>query len=450
MVRKEFYLIYFCEFTARFCTWVIISQLLMHLLAMHWQTSSQQLYMVGASLSLLFISAIFGGIIRDWLGSGKLVVITGIGLIVVGGICLFSASSLFYVGLSLSLFGAGMVPPTTPLLLFSLINAEKVSDKSFTILYGVTNAGVILGAILGGIVHEYCGWHGVIILTEVIALTCLGYCILDGWFAAWKELTSTKLMQLAVALSISAAIAYSYLKFERVSAILLVIAGLVYLFFLGFLICHYFEIRKLLMRAIFFTVVAILFFSGEFQVASTLVNYTHAFVKLNVGPVTIPVGSLLAFEAIFVVLGAFFITRIKFFSAVTRVQTKLLVGLALGVLAFVVLYVSTLFSVTHLIGVLWIVLAFLLLGLGDVYLMPPIMAYVTEIAPPNYKGRLMAGMYFALSIAGYLSGFIGAKLSSHFIHAATNIYFYRTGFGMMVLLLSFTVVGVILLNKLVE
>ena len=135
MKNKENYLIYFSEFTARFCTWAILSQLLMHLMSIKWRTEYQQLYIMGASLSLLYMSAILGGFVKDWLFTGKQVVLLGINLIGIGCLLLLINPIFLYSGLGLVLLGAGMVTPNTPLLLSSYVNSNR--EKNFTILYAI-------------------------------------------------------------------------------------------------------------------------------------------------------------------------------------------------------------------------------------------------------------------------------------------------------------------------
>jgi POT family proton-dependent oligopeptide transporter len=445
-MKKEAYLIYLSEFTARFCTWSILSQLLMHLTSIHWKTEPQQLYVIGASLSLLYMSAILGGSIRDWLFAGKQVILLGIGLIGLGSLLLLSTTALFYPGLSLALLGAGMVTPNTPLLLSSLSLANKNQDRNFTILYGVTNAGVILGSILGGIINGYFSWRGVLFLNESMIMLWLGCCIFTSWLTVLKNIDKIKLIQFIALLAIVELVASSYLKFERVSEALLIIAGIVYVGFLIFLMVKNSSIRKTLLVSTFLTILAIVFFSAEFQVASTLIAYAHNFVVLKIVHINIPAGSLLALESVFVVIGAFVIARVKLLSNITHVQTKVLIGLLLGALAFAILYGSTLMALHNSISVLWIATAFLFLGLGDVYLMPPIMAYVAENAPSGYKGRLIAGMYFSLSLSGYLSGLIGSTLLKYFESSSTSLHFYSTGFSVMIFILGVSA-GLVLITR---
>lgn len=430
MNRKEFLQIYTSEFTARFCTWAVLSQLLVHLMHIHWKTSSEQLSIIGISISMLYLSAICGGIIKDYLSDGWVGVVTGIVLIGVGTALLNLKALFFYAGLSAVLLGAGIVTPNTPLLLSSLSSDNR--DQSFTVLYAVTNAGIILGSILSGFVQSYFSWRGVILLNESMIAIWLVSCFSKKWLYAFKETTKKKILAFFVALFLFQVVSYFYLSIQSVSEILLTIAGIIYVGFILYLIYRNKQSANKLIYMLFLTMIAVIFFSGEFQVASTLVDYSVHFVSLRVDHIKIPAGSLLAFESVFVIIGAFFISKIKWFSALKQTEVKAGVGLLFGAFAFSVLYLSHFFAASHSISVIWIIFAFLLLGFGDVSLMPPIMSYIADNAPSKYKGRLMAGVYFSISLSGYFSGLIGSALSSSFSNANSNLHFYTAGFQIMI------------------
>jgi MFS family permease len=78
--------------------------------------------------------------------------------------------------------------------------------------------------------------------------------------------------------------------------------------------------------------------------------------------------------------------------------------------------------------------------------MPPIMAYVAETAPTEYKGRLMAGMYYSLSLSGYLSGLIGSTLLKNYVSSNENLQFYSIGFSISIIILS-VAAGTVLITR---
>jgi POT family proton-dependent oligopeptide transporter len=444
MKHKELLLTYLSEFTARFCTWALLSQLLVHLIAEHWGNMPQILYIVGASLSLLYLSAIIGGVVKDWLFTEKQIVLLGIVLIAVSNLVLILNPSTFYIGLGIIFLGAGLVTPNTPLLLSNILNSAHLDrNKAFTFFYGITNSGVILGPILGGFVNQYYSWRGMLILNELIIMLWLILVVWGSWFTALLQIKILDFVKFFVLVLVCIATVSFYLKFESFSLYVLIVTGITYMIFLTWVAFNNSDSRKSILFSTLLIVFAIIFFTGEFQVASTMTAYASSFVNLNLFKIQIPAGSLLSIESIFVIVGAFVLTRVKWFSKLSQVSTKVSIGLLCGAAAFLILYCSTLIASHHTISLLWLVLAFLLFGFGEINLMPPIISYIAQHAPLKYKGRLMAGTYFALCLSGYLSGLIGSILMRNIHSSIGNITFYKTTFGMMALILvisaSFTI-----------
>jgi proton-dependent oligopeptide transporter, POT family len=444
--HKEIALVYLSEFTTRFCVWTILSQLLIHLLKIHWAGEAGLLYIMGASLSLVYLSTLFGGLIKDYFFEEKQAVILGVALIALGNILLLSNTHVFYVALGLVFLGGGMVTPNTPLLLSSLITlTHENRTRVFTIFYGITNAAVILGPIVGGFTAEYLSWQGMLVLNELIIGLWLISITWGAWLAVLKKIKKMQYLKFFSLLVLSSMLVYSYLQFQRVSAGILAACGIVYLAFIGWVILKNPTQRRALLGAILLIGCAIAFFVGEFQVASTLVAYANGFINLQLYGVFIPAGSLLSIESVAVVLGSFLIAKTQFFTQRTSLQAKLVIGLLSGVIAFVILYMSTVVAVAHQVNLWWIVFSFLILGVGEVSLMPSIISYITEIAPAQYKGRLMAGTYFALSLSGYLSGVIGSMLLKKYNGMTASLSFYRSNFTVTIILLS-VVTGLVLLQ----
>lgn len=63
------------------------------------------------------------------------------------------------------------------------------------------------------------------------------------------------------------------------------------------------------------------------------------------------------------------------------------------------------------------------------------MSYIAKESPSECKGRLMSGMYFALSISGYISGLIGEVIMQQYNLSNRDLSFYNTIF-LIILLIS--------------
>lgn len=426
---------YMSEFVARCCCWTISSQLLVRLIQLHWKHTPQQLYLVGAVLSLLFLCAIFGGVIRDWLFGEKSVMMLGIIVVFFGNIAFYLFPSAIYLGLALIFLGAGMVTSSTPLVVTDLAKPEK-KGRAFTVLYGFTNAGVILGSVVGGLLFKYASWDTLVGFNVVLTAITLVIYFYTGFIANLTSLNTSSVIKFLGVMLLAVVLAYLYLKVQILAEAFLIIAGIGYAIFLGLVIYKRREIRKQLLIALLFIFLAIIFFSGEFQVASTLVDFSKNFVNLEVFNFAVPAGSLVALESIFVILGAYLISKSSYLSDKIGANKKVLIGLIFGVVAFTGLYFLSIEARTNNINFTYIVVIFCLFGLGDVILTPPIMSYVATISPKDIKGRLMAGTYFSFSVAGYLSGFIGEKLSENFATPSINLSFYSTTFVTMIIVVG--------------
>lgn len=434
MKANELKIIYLSELTARFCTWSILSGLLIHITKSEWVTSSTGLYIIGTSLSLLYLCAILGGIIKDRFFNEKQCIILGVFFIALGSMGFLFFNTLYFA-LGLLFIGTGMITPNTPLLLSQLSdNKNKENNKIFTSFYGITNSGIILGPIVGGYVENYFSWSGVILLNEFMILIWFLFAYAANWVDSLKELKIEVFVRFCLLVFFAVFLVYVCLTLKNIARYILIIAIISYMIFLGVTIQSFKEDKNKIMFSIILTFFAIIFFSGEFQVTSSLLVYADNFVRLKELSINIPVTSLVSLESIFVVLGSFIITKIAFFTKIKFSQTRVLIGLFCCALAFLILYFSTWVAVNEKISLLWIIFPSLLLGLGEITLMPPIISYIAKESPSECKGRLMSGMYFSLSISGYLSGFMGEVIMHQYNLSNKDLFFYSTIFLTIVII----------------
>lgn len=432
MKKNSLTLIYLSEMTVRFCTWTVLSGLLIHITKSEWVTTSKGLYIMGTSLSLLYLCSILGGFIKDRFFNEEQCIILGIFLIAAGNLGLLFLNT-FYLALGILFIGAGMVTPNTPLLLSRILN-NKENNKAFTYFYGITNSGIILGPIIGGYVENFFSWRGVILLNEIMIIIWFLFAYTAGWLNYLRQLNSQIFIKFWVTVLFTAVLVFFCLTFQSISKYILIISIIGYLIFLISTIRIFKEDKKKILFSLILTLFAIVFFCGEFQVTSSLIVYADNFVRLKEFNFNIPVTSLVSLESIFVVLGAFIITKMALFTQIKFSQTRVLIGLCCSAIAFLILYFSTWIVGNEKISLLWIVFPSLLLGLGEVSLMPPIISYIAKESPPDCKGRLLSGMYFALSISGYISGFIGEIIMQHHHLSNKDLVFYSTIFLTIVII----------------
>ena len=99
--------------------------------------------------------------------------------------------------------------------------------------------------------------------------------------------------------------------------------------------------------------------------------------------------------------------------------SKIIIGLFLGFVGFLVLALSAHLAVVHqdMLAILCIVLATLLFGLGELLIMPPVLSFTTKAVGTQLKGTMIGVLFLFISFGGYISGFLsilfGAGKTSH-------------------------------------
>ena len=124
-------------------------------------TKAEAIYLYGWYTMLVYVMSIPGGIIADkYLGQKKSVLYGAIILVAGHGILAVEALWAFYAGLSLIIFGVGMLKPNISTMVGGLYEPGDIRrDKGFTLFYIGINIGAFLSALIVGYVGEKIGWH---------------------------------------------------------------------------------------------------------------------------------------------------------------------------------------------------------------------------------------------------------------------------------------------------
>jgi POT family proton-dependent oligopeptide transporter len=89
--------------------------------------------------------------------------------------------------------------------------------------------------------------------------------------------------------------------------------------------------------------------------------------------------------------------------------TKMLLGIGLVAAAYALMALAGLLGGDDgRVSVWWLIVAYLVIALGEVCLSPMGLSLVSRVAPPRSRGLMMGGWFVSLSAGGYLSGAIGA------------------------------------------
>ena len=147
-----------------------------------WAWSREEaLGLYGTYTMLVYFSPIIGGLLADKYLGYRMAVAIGALIMTLGHASMaFDTPWSLYVGIGLLVAGNGLFKPNITSIINGIYkNAQDRKDSAFTIFYMGVNAGAFLGILLCGYVGETQGWHFGFGLAGIFML--LG--MLQFWFA---------------------------------------------------------------------------------------------------------------------------------------------------------------------------------------------------------------------------------------------------------------------------
>lgn len=393
----------------------------------------------GVFTALSFILAILGGLIADrWLGFRRVVLI-GIVLSLIGNLILaLDVKELTMFGLTCTLCGFGLFLPNNSSLLGSFYETEDTRrSRGFTIFYIGTNIGGLLGPVIYGVLSTY-GWHYPFIISGLFLISWIIFYLkfhryFDG-HGIPPESISHRIKK------------YSFLT---CLLILFLLAGVTFLLknpsFGGVVITAIGTISLLLIvidglrrnnqerKQVFLLILMILctliFFASVFQIYTSLLMFIEQHVNRKLIGWMIPSSAFTSLEPFFIVILAPVIARLWKKLSDNHQEPLPLMKMGLGLLLGGGGFVVFAFGAHHAayfvknISMLWIIFGNLLLGLGELCIMPTLISAITQYAPKTIKSTMMGLLYLSLAFSGYFSSLIGKLTIKNGQYSSPIIYF---------------------------
>lgn len=190
----------------------------------------------------------------------------------------------------------------------------------------------------------------------------------------------------------------------------------------------------------------LLFFASELQVNSSLILFVDHYVDRQFLGWRIPSNTFAALEPLFVIILAPLLGYCwpLLGKREPSAAMKLILGLLLESISFYIFYLAG--HSTNIngqpISIGWIFAGNLLLGAGEVCLMPTVVAAVTKLAPYHLKGTLMGILYLAIAFSSYFSGLIAVSTSQQnlssnlIINGYTHVYITIAQFTLAITIVS--------------
>ena len=421
--HRGLYVLTFAEFWDRFSFYGLQAVLVLYATQALLFTDNKAYALYGVFTALTFATTVLGGILADRLLGMRQTIIMGAGLVIVGNSLLFLAGQHFlYLGLSLLICGIGLFKPNSASYVGALYkDTEAKSERAFSIFYAGMNAGALLGPLIYGYIAHCCGWlYG-------FGLSALGMLIPLAIFlcAKIKEVTDQQYsmrlsarMALYAGLFITIALFMLLLQHPSFFGRLLIFIGLATIIGLSIAAFNSTKLdRKRILGLSVLVFFCIFFFAASLQTATTLTLFIERDVSRTILGFTIPTAMFLSIEPFFIILTApligLFWTFLERKNCDPSYADKIASGLILAAASLAIFALAALYhdKANHL-SLAYIVLGNLLLGLGELCVLPVALSAIAQLAPAYMRSTMMGILFLALAFSSYLAGVIASLVSN--------------------------------------
>lgn len=426
------------ELIERFSYFGILTVLVLDLHKLFHFTDEKSFSIFGLFLSLSYALLVLGGYGADkWFGSRHSLSLGG--LLLISGNLLLACKNVnfFYTGLALIIMGTSLFKVTCTSLTGKLFHeGDLTRERAFTIFYSCMNIGGMLSPIVYGIIMSKWGQSWCFILSAVllvIATIALG----SNSFIKSVTVKETKCFfaySIMVLVLGGIFLCFIFSNISNIAIITLFVISLAMLIRLAFRQAS--NSRRKLFALFILNCGCIAFFACSLQVASSVTLFIQRDIHKVIFGVPVPTSAFSSLDPLFVVVMApLFVGLWKILSnrgIVVDVVTKISVGIALASLAFIGLYLAarTSMSANYYLPVMWIFVANILLGSGEISLSPAVLSAVTKLAPENLQSTMTGAWYLFTAFGGYLAGQLSkfSDLKTSMSDSFFNIAIYETAF----------------------
>jgi len=426
---KGLFYLFFAELWERFSFYGMRALLVLYMTKQLLFTDTMAFGVYAAYMSLVYVTPMIGGILSDKiLGFRKAILLGGV-LMALGHFFLSFEQPLFFYGsLGLIIVGNGFFKPNISSFVGDLYKqGDHRRDSGFTLFYLGINIGAAIAPLACAWVAEIYGWHYGFILAGIgmlVGLFVFRKGIKNDVFGdkglvpnkelyqkKWFGLHRGQLIVICAFLTVPLfALIVRFNEFEHY--LVWVIST--------FLVCYIVYIlttvnaveKKRLIVAVYFTVLYTLFSAIFEQAGSSLTLFADRNVNLvgmdAAGTNSINAGFIIIFAIPFSMLWTYLSRRKKNPNSALKFGLGLLfLGLGFIIFAFSAHSVDA-FARTSM---LYLVIGYLVLTIGELFLSPIGLSKMTELSPLKYIAFIM-GVWFSANFYGHFFAGKIAKLTT--------------------------------------
>jgi POT family proton-dependent oligopeptide transporter len=377
----------------------------------------------GIVMMLSYISAIMGGLIADKVLDKPTTTLGGFILMSLGCILMGWGTQYLDFGIVMVLLGRGLLRASLlPLLDNTIKEGNYDRDSIFTLFYALMNLANLLGGSFCAIVGEFYSWAFVFI--TLASFAALG--VISSFFLFRKILILPKAHK--VILAVLSSLAFIIFMYTILSNTHDLLPRNVYLFFgIIFILSSIYIYKNFFLKANFINIILLLtitftFFSLYEQSANSLVllieNLTdrHILIPLINKVLNIPTTLFQSLDPLFnIILGATIAwvwRKRSQKSVIINPMSKIALGFILLGLGFLPIIGAVRFYNLSILTSEIIFVSILFLVLGEILIVPTIMARVVGLAPKNMASFCSGLLYFVIGAAQYNASQIFISISS--------------------------------------
>jgi len=387
---------------------------------------------------------VVGGILADRLMGFHKAIISGAVLMIIGNSILFLPNPTYmYLGLAISTCGIGLYKVSCTSMVGDLHpNNNLQRARSFTIFYVGMNIGAILGplvyaavSITWGLKYAFLG-NAIGILLGLIALLI--------FFNHSSYKLKANLIAYPLIAIICLAIYFLLLSADLFSNLIELLPIMVLLAIIPLVIKYPKSERNKIIALLILIFFFMFFFVASLQIGSSIIMFINRDINRIILGWQIPAAAFNALDPLFVVLTApIFVILWKFLARKHKepsVAIKLVIGLFLASLSLVCFTLATI----NQYALTWILVAYLLLGAGEICLAPAMLTAISRHAPKNIYATMMGISFLAVAFAGFFSSML-AKVSSQLpkLTRIASLHIYAHTFLLIAVIIA--IVAIILL-----
>jgi len=396
-----------------------VQSILILYLIQYLKLSDKQAYYLYTAISgLSYASPVIGGILADKILNFKKAVFLGLCLFVLGYFLLISHNTrLVFTAFALQIVGNGFVKGNITSLLGRQYKDNDIRrDSGFTLFYLGMNVGQILGPILSSVALKYYGFSAAFVVCSISSLTSLLIFYLgkgsfqDDIKTSNKESKAFSFLvfyALLVVVTIVIGALLIYPVIINFSIAIISLLSLLYLVYMAIMAENKTDMKKLFVIMILF-IFSALFWALFMQTFTSLLLFANRNVDLSFFGILLPTPILISFQAVALVILAPFFSLLWLKLGNGKWQPSFGLKFSYGFLFLALAYMTIVlaihfFSVNSRINVGWVLIAFALLAVAELFLSAIGLSAISRLAPKKHLGMIM-GFWFLTISAGFELG----------------------------------------------